>query len=53
MTRIFADCVSSTVMAEEGIAKALTGDHHFEQAGFLPTGPLRDRENSSEMPHVV
>jgi predicted nucleic acid-binding protein len=30
-----ADCISSAVMSEEGIAEALTGDHHFEQAGFL------------------
>jgi len=22
-------------MKEEGIAEALTGDHHFEQAGFV------------------
>jgi uncharacterized protein len=28
------DCISFTVMKEEGIAEALTGDHHFEQAGF-------------------
>ncbi|HEV7406530.1 MAG TPA: PIN domain-containing protein [Chthoniobacteraceae bacterium] len=29
------DCISFVVMAEEGIAEALTGDHHFEQAGFV------------------
>jgi len=28
------DCVSFVVMREEGIAEALTGDSHFEQAGF-------------------
>ncbi len=28
------DCISFTVMADEGLTDALTGDHHFEQAGF-------------------
>ena len=28
------DCISFVVMSEEGITDALTGDHHFEQAGF-------------------
>jgi uncharacterized protein len=28
------DCISFAVMADEGITEALTGDHHFEQAGF-------------------
>jgi uncharacterized protein len=28
------DCISFTVMKEEGIVEALTGDRHFEQAGF-------------------
>ena len=28
------DCISFVVMSQEGIAEALTGDHHFEQAGF-------------------
>src|SRR5689334_815246 len=27
------DCISFTVMSDRGIADALTGDHHFEQAG--------------------
>ena len=30
MTYVFAD----TFKNAEGIAQALTGDHHFEQAGF-------------------
>ena len=29
------DCTSFTVMRERGIIEALTGDHHFEQAGFV------------------
>jgi predicted nucleic acid-binding protein len=28
------DCISFTVMQEEGSTEVLTGDHHFEQAGF-------------------
>ncbi len=28
------DCISFVVMQREGIAEALTGDRHFEQAGF-------------------
>jgi hypothetical protein len=28
------DCISFVVMQREGIAEALTGDQHFEQAGF-------------------
>ncbi len=29
------DCISFVVMKERGIHEALTGDHHFEQAGFV------------------
>ena len=29
------DCISFVVMQREGIAEALSGDHHFEQAGFI------------------
>ncbi len=28
------DCISFVVMDDEGLSDALTGDHHFEQAGF-------------------
>lgn len=28
------DCISFVVMAQNGISDALTGDQHFEQAGF-------------------
>ncbi len=28
------DCISFVVMREHGLTEALTGDHHFAQAGF-------------------
>ncbi len=28
------DCISFVIMQEHGLTEALTGDHHFEQAGF-------------------
>ena len=28
------DCISFVAMQEEGVTEALTGDRHFEQAGF-------------------
>jgi predicted nucleic acid-binding protein len=30
------DCISFVVMHQYGITEALTGDRHFEQAGFVP-----------------
>lgn len=29
------DCTSFVVMEQRGIDESLTGDHHFEQAGFI------------------
>jgi len=29
------DCISFEIMRERGVTEALTGDHHFEQAGFM------------------
>ena len=31
-----SDCVSFVVMDDRGLSEALTGDHHFAQAGFIP-----------------
>jgi predicted nucleic acid-binding protein len=30
------DCISFIVMGDEDLTEALTGDRHFEQAGFVP-----------------
>lgn len=30
------DCTSFAIMRREGLADALTADHHFEQAGYVP-----------------
>ena len=44
----FTDCTSFVVMEELGLAKALTTDRHFSQAGFetVPRVPDRRRQYS-------
>ncbi|MCY3676117.1 MAG: type II toxin-antitoxin system VapC family toxin [Gemmatimonadetes bacterium] len=44
----FTDCTSFVVMQELGLAKALTTDRHFSQAGFetVPRVPDRRRQYS-------
>jgi hypothetical protein len=32
--RSLTDCISFVVMKDAGMTEALTGDHHFAQAGF-------------------
>jgi hypothetical protein len=36
------DCISFSVLSEEGLSEALAGDRHFEQAGF--TAVLRKED---------
>ena len=35
------DCISFVIMAEEHITEAMTGDRHFEQAGFKAAFEVR------------
>jgi uncharacterized protein len=50
------DCLSFVVAARTGITEALTGDHHFEQAGYvallkrLSTFAIADGPSGSEAP---
>jgi hypothetical protein len=32
---LLTDCLSSVVMGDLGVTEALTGDRHFQQAGFV------------------
>jgi len=38
------DCISFGVMEARGIREALTGDHDFAQAGFVPLLAVREAE---------
>ena len=42
------DCISFVVMQHEGITEALTGDHHFEQAGFVALLKERRKNRGEE-----
>jgi uncharacterized protein len=43
------DCSSFVVMMQEGIRDAITGDHHFEQAGFRCLLSVTDGKNGTSL----
>src|SRR3989442_1011155 len=45
------DCMSFVVMRDENISEALTGDHHFEQAGF--TILLKQQRSRDQLLHHI